>query len=104
MKQLLIIITFALMMFGNGSVCVCAQEFQPDLQRLALMMLSEKATGDVDDMPYLNYLDSLGFKKSDADIRLGKLRFGEIFYKKAFGKDTVQVEIRNMKNNDGKMS
>lgn len=104
MKQFLKIITIVLMMLGNGFVCVWAQEIQPDLQRIASMMLSEKATGDVDDMPYLNYLDSLGFKKSDADIRLGKLRFGEIFYKKAFGKDTVQVEIRNMKNNDGKIS
>jgi len=104
MKQFLKIITIALMMLGNGSVCVCAQEFQPDLQRLALMMLSEKATGDVDDMPYLNYLDSLGFKKSDSDIRLGKMGFGEIFYKKGFGKDTVQVVIRNMKNDDGRIS
>ena len=104
MKQFLKIITIALMMFGNGSVCVCAQEIQLDLRKIASMMLSEKATGDVDDMPYLNYLDSLGFKKSDSDIRLGKLRFGEIFYKKGFGKDTVQVEIRNMKNNDGKIS
>ena len=92
------------MMFGNGSVCVCAQEIQLDLRKIASMMLSEKATGDVDDMPYLNYLDSLGFKKSDADIRFGKLRFGEIFYKKSFGRDTVQVEIRNMRNNDGKIS
>ena len=91
-------------MFGNGSVCVCAQEIQLDLRKIASMMLSEKATGDVDDMPYLNYLDSLGFKKSDADIRFGKLRFGEIFYKKSFGRDTVQVEIRNMRNNDGKIS
>ena len=104
MKQFLKIITIALMMFGNGSVCVCAQEIQLDLRKIASMMLSEKATGDVDDMPYLNYLDSLGFKKSDADIRFGKLRFGEIFYKKSFGRDTVQVEIRNMRNNDGKIS
>ena len=98
------IFTIALVLFSNGSVRVIAQEFQPDLQRLALMMLSEKSTGDVDDMPYLNYLDSLGFKKSDTDLRLGKLRFGEIFYKKGFGKDTVQVEIKNMKTNNRKIS
>ena len=59
MKQFLKIITIVLMMLGNGFVCVWAQEIQPDLQRIASMMLSEKATGDVDDMPYLNYLDSL---------------------------------------------
>ena len=104
MKQFLKIITIVLMMLGNGFVCVWAQEIQPDLQRIASMMLSEKATGDVDDMPYLNYLDSLGFKKSDSDIRLGKMGFGEIFYKKGFGKDTVQVVIRNMKNDDGRIS
>ena len=98
------IFTIALVLFSNGSIRVLAQEFQPDLQRLALMMLSEKSTGDVDDMPYLNYLDSLGFKKSDTDLRLGKLRFGEIFYKKGFGKDTVQVEIKNMKMNNRKIS
>lgn len=104
MKQFLKFITIVLMMLGNGFVCVWAQEIQPDLQRIASMMLSEKATGDVDDMPYLNYLDSLGFKKSDSDIRLGKMGFGEIFYKKGFGKDTVQVVIRNMKNDDGRIS
>lgn len=104
MRQFLKIFTIALVLFSNGSVRVIAQEFQPDLQRLALMMLSEKSTGDVDDMPYLNYLDSLGFKKSDTDLRLGKLRFGEIFYKKGFGKDTVQVEIKNMKTNNRKIS
>ena len=98
------IFTIALVLFSNGSIRVLAQEFQPDLQRLALMMLSEKSTGDVDDMPYLNYLDSLGFKKNDTDLRLGKLRFGEIFYKKGFGKDTVQVEIKNMKMNNRKIS
>ena len=104
MRQFLKIFTIALVLFSNGSIRVLAQEFQPDLQRLALMMLSEKSTGDVDDMPYLNYLDSLGFKKSDTDLRLGKLRFGEIFYKKGFGKDTVQVEIKNMKTNNRKIS
>jgi len=104
MKRFLMIITIVLMMLGNGFVCVWAQEFQPDLRWIASMMLSEKATGDVDDTPYLNYLDSLGFKKSDSDIRLGKMGFGEIFYKKGFGKDTVQVVIRNMKNDDGRIS
>ena len=104
MRQFLKIFTIALVLFSNGAIRVLAQEFQPDLQRLALMMLSEKSTGDVDDMPYLNYLDSLGFKKSDTDLRLGKLRFGEIFYKKGFGKDTVQVEIKNMKMNNRKIS
>ena len=104
MRQFLKIFTIALVLFSNGSIRVLAQEFQPDLQRLALMMLSEKSTGDVDDMPYLNYLDSLGFKKNDTDLRLGKLRFGEIFYKKGFGKDTVQVEIKNMKMNNRKIS
>ena len=104
MRQFLKIFTIALVLFSNGSIRVWAQEFQPDLQRLALMMLSEKSTGDVDDMPYLNYLDSLGFKKNDTDLRLGKLRFGEIFYKKGFGKDTVQVEIKNMKMNNRKLS
>lgn len=104
MRQFLKIFTIALVLFSNGSIRVLAQEFQPDLQRLAMMMLSEKSTGDVDDMPYLNYLDSLGFKKSDTDLRLGKLRLGEIFYKKGFGKDTVQVEIKNMKTNNRKIS
>lgn len=104
MRQFLKIFTIALVLFSNGSIRVLAQEFQPDLQRLALLMLSEKSTSDVDDMPYLNYLDSLGFKKSDTDLRLGKLRFGEIFYKKGFGKDTVQVEIKNMKMNNRKIS
>ena len=67
-------------------------------------MLSEKASGVVDDTPYLAYLDSLGFEKSDTDLTLGKLGLGEIFYKKGIGKDTVQVEVRNMEINKSKIS
>ena len=104
MKKFRKITAIICLLLGSGSLQVMAQEIQPDLQRFGLMMLSEKATGDVDDMPYLNYLDSLGFEKSDTDMRLGKLRFGEFLYKKGFGKDTVQVDIRNMKNDDGKIS
>lgn len=102
MKKFRKIAAIICLLLGCNSLQGMAQEFQPDLQRLGLMMLSEKATGDVDDIPYLNYLDSLGFEKSDTDI--GKLRFGEFLYNKGFGKDTVQVDIRNMKNDDGKLS
>jgi hypothetical protein len=104
MKQFRKIAAFICLLLGSGSLQGKAQEFQPDLQRLALMMLSEMATGDVDDMPYLAYLDSLGFKKSDTDLTLGKLKFGGSFYKKGIGKDTVQVEVRNMEINKGKIS
>lgn len=104
MKQFRKIAAFICLLLGSGSLQGKAQEFQPDLQRLALMMLSEMATGDVDDMLYLAYLDSLGFKKSDTDLTLGKLKFGGSFYKKGIGKDTVQVEVRNMEINKGKIS
>ena len=104
MKRFLKIATLTLVLLCMDSVMAVAQSFQPDLMRLASMMLAEKTTGDVDNSPYLNYLDSLGFKKSDTDISLGKLRLGEIFYKKGFGKDTVQVEIHNMKINKRKIS
>ncbi len=104
MKQLWKITVIICLLLAGSSLRSMAKEIQPDLQRLASMMLSEKATGDVDDLPYLDYLISIGFKKSDTDIRLGKLRFGEIFYKKGLGKDTIQVYIRNIQNNDGKIS
>lgn len=68
------------------------------------MMMAEKSTGDVDDSPYLYYLDSLGFMKSDTDMTLGLLRQGEIIHKKGFGEDTIQVEVRAMKKINGKIS
>ena len=106
MKKCLFIVLVSMVMglLGCNSPQRMALDSQPDLQRFASMMLVEKATGDVDDMPYLKYLDSLGFKKSDADLRLGKLRLGEIFYKKGIGKDTVQIEVRNMEINKAKIS
>ena len=104
MKQFGKIAAIICLLLGSGPLQGMAQVFQPDLQRLVLMMLSEMATGDVDDMPYLAYLDSLGFKKSDTDLTLGKLKFGGSFYKKGIGKDTVQVEVRNMEINKGKIS
>ena len=78
MKKCLFIVLVSMVMglLGCNSPQRMAIDSQPDLQRFASMMLVEKATGDVDDMPYLEYLDSLGFKKSDADLRLGKLRLG----------------------------
>ena len=104
MVQLLKNAMVALALISYGSVCVVARGFQPDPARLSSMMLAEKSTGDVDDSPYLNYLDSLGFMKSDTDIALGLLRRGEIFYIKALGEDTVQVEVRAMKKINGKIS
>ena len=90
-------------LLSYGSVCVVAQSFQPDPVRLASMMLAEMSTGDVDDSPYLNYLDSLGFMKSDTDMTLGKMKLGDI-YKKGIGKDTMQVEVHNIEINKGKIS
>ena len=104
MKRLLKIATVALILLCIDSLMAMAQCLQPDPVRLASMMLSEKATGVVDDTPYLAYLDSLGFEKSDTDLTLGKLGFGEVFYKKGIGVDTVQVEVRNMEINNGKIS
>ena len=104
MKRFLKIATLTLVLLCIDSLMAMAQSFQLDPVRLASMMVAEKSTGDIDDTPYLAYLDSLGFKKSDTDLILGKLGFGEIFYKKGIGKDMVQVEVRNMKNNRGKIS
>jgi len=104
MKQSRKIAAIICLLLGSNSLQGMAQEYQPDPVRLASMMLAEKSTGDVDDMPYLAYLDSLGFKKSDTDLTLGKLGLGEIFYKKGIGKDTVQVEVRNMEINKSKIS
>lgn len=104
MKQSRKIAAIICLLLGSNSLLGMAQEYQPDPVRLASMMLAEKSTGDVDDMPYLAYLDSLGFKKSDTDLTLGKLGFGEVFYKKGIGVDTVQVEVRNMEINKNKMS
>ena len=104
MKRFLKIATLMLVLLCIDSLMAMAQSLQLDPVRLASMMVAEKSTGDVDDMPYLAYLDSLGFKKSDTDLILGKLGLGEIFYKKRIGKDTVQVEVRNMKINRGKIS
>lgn len=104
MKRLLKIATVALVLLCLDSRMAVAQGFLPDPVRFASMILSEKATGNVDDTPYLAYLDSLGFKKSDTDLTLGKLKRGEILYKKGDGKDTLQVEVRNMEINKGKIS
>ena len=104
MKQFRKIAVLICLLLGSNSLLGMAQEFQPDPVRLASMMLAEKSTGDVDDMPYLAYLDSLGFKKSDTDLTLGKLKLGDGFYKKGIGKDTVQVEVRSMEIDKGKVS
>lgn len=92
------------LLLGSSSPHGMAQEYQPDPVRLASLMLDEKSTGDVDDTPYLAYLDSLGFKKSDSDLVLGKLKLGGRFYKKGIGKDTVQVEVRYMEISKAKIS
>ena len=104
MIRYLEIVAIAFVLLIKGSVCVLAQESLPDPIKLISMMLAEKSTGNVDDTPYLVYLDSLGFKKSDTDLTLGKLKLGEIFYKKEYEKGTMQVEVRNMKINKGKVS
>ena len=104
MKQFGKIAAIICLLLGSNSFQGMAQEYQPCPVKFASMMVAEKSTGDIDDTPYLAYLDSLGFKKSDTDLILGKLGFGEIFYKKAIGKDTVQVEVRNMEINKGKIS
>lgn len=104
MKRFLKIATLMLVLLCIDSLMAMAQSLQLDPVRLASMMVAEKSTGDVDDTPYLAYLDSLGFKKSDTDLILGKLGLGEIFYKKGIGKDTVQVEVRNMEINKSKIS
>ena len=104
MKRFLKIATLMLVLLCIDSLMAMAQSFQLDPVRLASMMVAEKSTGDIDDTPYLAYLDSLGFKKSDTDLILGKLGLGEIFYKKGIGKDTVQVEVRNMEINKSKIS
>ena len=104
MKRFLKIATQMLVLLCIDSLMAMAQSLQLDPVRLASMMVAEKSTGDIDDTPYLAYLDSLGFKKSDTDLILGKLGLGEIFYKKGIGKDTVQVEVRNMEINKSKIS
>ena len=104
MKRFLKIATLMLVLLCIDSLMAMAQSLQLDPVRLASMMVAEKSTGDIDDTPYLAYLDSLGFKKSDTDLILGKLGLGEIFYKKGIGKDTVQVEVRNMEINKSKIS
>ena len=104
MKQSRKIAAIICLLLGSNSLQGMAQEYQPDPVRLASMMLAEKSTGDVDDMPYLAYLDSLGFKKSDTDLVLGKLMHGGRFYKKGIGKDTVQVEVRYIEINKTKIS
>ena len=104
MKRFLKIATLTLVLLCIDSLMAMAQSLQLDPVRLASMMVAEKSTGDIDDTPYLAYLDSLGFEKSDTDLTLGKLGLGEIFYKKGIGKDTVQVEVRNMEINKSKIS
>lgn len=104
MKQSRKIAAIICLLLGSNSLQGMAQEYQPDPVRLASVMLVEKSTGDVDDMPYLAYLDSLGFKKSDTDLVLGKLKFGGSIYKKGIGKDTVQVEVRYMEISKAKIS
>jgi hypothetical protein len=71
-----------LVLLSLDLVCAVAQSSQPDPARLASMMLAEKSSGDVEDSPYLNYLNTLGFMKSDSDMTLGILRQDEIFHKK----------------------
>lgn len=104
MKQFGKIAAIICLLLGSNSFQGMAQEYQPCPVKFASMMVAEKSTGDVDDMPYLAYLDSLGFEKSDTDLTLGKLGLGEIFYKKGLGKDTVQVEVHNMEINKSKIS
>lgn len=104
MKQFGKIAAIICLLLGSNSFQGMAQEYQPCPVKFASMMVAEKSTGDIDDTPYLAYLDSLGFKKSDTDLILGKLGFGEIFYKKAIGKDTVQVEVRYMEISKAKIS
>lgn len=104
MKQIREISAIICLLLGSSSFRGMAQEYQPDPVRLASLMLDEKSTGDVDDTPYLAYLDSLGFKKSDSDLVLGKLKLGGRFYKKGIGKDTVQVEVRYMEISKAKIS
>ena len=104
MKQYRKIAAIICLLLGSNSLQGMAQEYQPDPVRLASMMLAEKSTGDVDDALYLAYLDSLGFKKSDSDLVLGKLMLGGRFYKKGIGKDTVQVEVRYMEISKTKIS
>ena len=104
MKQIWKISVIICLLLVSSSLLGMAQEYQPDPVRLASMMLDEKSTGDVDDAPYLAYLDSLGFKKSDTDLVLGKLMLGGRFYKKGIGKDTVQVEVRYMEISKAKIS
>ena len=104
MKELLKFATIAFVLLCHGIVRVLAQESLPDPVRFASMMMAEKSIGEVDDTPYLTYLDSLGFKESDTDLTLGKLNIGVSFYKKGIGKDTVQVEVRNMETNKGKVA
>ncbi len=99
--QLVVLVMCILFNYPTDTMAQC---LQPDPVRVASMMLAEKSMGEVDDAPYLAYLDSIGFKKSDTDLTLGKLRLGEIFYKKGIGQDSVQVEVRNMKINKDKIS
>lgn len=86
MKRFLKIATLTLVLLCIDSLMAMAQSLQLDPVRLASMMVAEKSTGDIDDTPYLAYLDSLGFKKSDTDLVLGKLMLGGRFYKKGIGK------------------
>ena len=104
MKQIWNISVIICLLLGSSSLRGMAQESQPDPVRLASLMLAEKSTSDVDDTPYLAYLDSLGFKKSDTDLVLAKLMLGGRFYKKGIGKDTVQVEVRYMEIGKVKIS
>jgi len=101
-KALFVILVICILF--SFSTDTMAQRLLPDPVRLASIMLDEKSTGDVDDAPYLAYLDSLGFKKSDTDLVLGKLMLGGRFYKKGIGKDTVQVEVRYMEISKAKIS
>ena len=99
--QFVILVMCILFSFSADTM---AQRLLPDPVRFVSMMLAEKLTGDVDDTPYLAYLDSLGFKKSDTDLVLGKMKLGDSFYKEGIGMDTVQVEVRNMEINKDKIS
>ncbi len=63
MKQIWKISVIICLLLVSSSLLGMAQEYQPDPVRLASMMLDEKSTGDVDDAPYLAYLDSLGLRR-----------------------------------------
>ena len=68
-----------------------AQRFQPDPKRLVTMMLEEKDSGKIDDLPYVAYLDSLGFTQmKDEDVFR---REPALAFEKKLQRCTVQVRL-----------